>query len=551
MNPIINQLIIHTLPVTYDNWLSFLGIPPHQRPFYEKNDRITHISQVTASFIGIPLDDNEYYNQLYDYVHSHELILLNDQNLNNSKDHIRLKTIEEIIQMSKEQSLSPVRLVTLLEQEQLLPVSDHILLNQQIKNAAIKMIELYTSTEKRGLSSKEFSTVLADVMGWGLNELHHHIKKANPDSEIPAFLWYGNYQKSHQYLLFFLTELGFDLVTFTPAGNDALSIAALGGLDHFTHVFPETRVPERFPTEIRKQTATVAYRASKQIERILNHEGSFFYKPWQLREYIPSVITLKTTYDELFLVAGEKAMFRPYFDIQRKNVRIPALFAKINGVTTNRREYWKRLHRLLLLEQTFLIKSLPVTSGSNSDFRFHYHKSLDNGGLLDPQKMADSHYWKYNHLPEGLQIGIGSAIRNICSSPQLKPQNSEREDDVKVYLFTQAMQIPENILKILQKFDYSQEVPKLLIYNNELNGSLTRADASLLLLLNQFGLDLIIYNPAGHSDIEKYIDKSAFVSHWLEEVVFELELKEPSVMKKIFYQGIKSLRRDYIDESYP
>lgn len=107
------------------------------------------------------------------------------------------------------------------------------------------------------------------------------------------------------------------------------------------------------------------------------------------------------------------------------------------------------------------------------------------------------------------------------------------------------MQIPPFILKMLQKYDYSQNVPKLIIFNNQLNGSLTRPDAALLLLLNQFGIDLVVYNPAGHSDIEKYIDNSVFVSHWLEDVVFELELKEPSAIKKVIFQGIlKILRRD-------
>lgn len=362
---------------------------------------------------------------------------------------------------------------------------------------------------------------------------------------MPAFLWYGNYRKSHQYLLYFLIELGCDLVAFTPTGNDVLSIIAPDRLQTFIHIFPETDIPKPFPNEKSMQTTTVAYRASKEIEKILNYEGTVFYKPWQLRDYVPSVITLKTTYDELFIVAREKALFRPYFEVEDRTVKIPALFAKVNGVTSNRREYWNGLHGLILQENTYLVKSLPFSPGTNNDFRFHFQKSLDIDGLLNPDKMTGGHYWKYNHLPSGLQKGLASAIRNICAAPKLKPRNSEKEEDVKVYLFNQAMQIPEFILKMLQKFDYSQNVPKLVIFNNQLNGSLTRPDAALLLLLNQLGVDLVIYNPAGHSDIEKYIDRSVFVSHWLEDVVFELELKEPSAFKKVIFQGIiKILRRD-------
>ncbi|MBT2705048.1 YceG family protein [Bacillus sp. ISL-35] len=202
-------------------------------------------------------------------------------------------------------------------------------------------------------------------------------------------------------------------------------------------------------------------------------------------------------------------------------------------------------HRLVLQENALLVKTLPFSTGANSDFRFHYHKALDRDGLLDPKKMAGAHYWKYHHMPEWLQTAIASAIRRICADPGLKPQNNEKVDDIRVYLFTQSMQIPEGILKMLQKFDFSQEVPKVIIYNNELNGTITRPDAALLLLLNQLGTDLIIYNPAGHSDIEKFIEKRVFVTHWLEDVVFEQELKEPSVLQKIIVQGLfKSLRSD-------
>jgi len=59
------------------------------------------------------------------------------------------------------------------------------------------------------------------------------------------------------------------------------------------------------------------------------------------------------------------------------------------------------------------------------------------------------------------------------------------------------------------------------------------------------GIGLVIYNPPGHNDIENFIDASAFDSHWLEDVVFEQEFKEPSIIKKVLFQGIlKNLRGD-------
>ncbi|WNF21416.1 YceG family protein [Mesobacillus jeotgali] len=544
MHPINNKLIMYPVPVTYDDFLVMVNTTSSERPFYKKEGTNTQIGQVVASFIGIPHDEEAYYNQLYDCVHSHGLILLSDSSLKKIDVTDHIQSIQQISRVVKEQSLSIRDFVSQLDKGRLQPNVENFQINRQIREAAIKMIELYTNTEKEGLESKEFFFVLNDVINW-IFHLESELKKADPDLRMPAFLWYGNFRKSHQLLIYFLIEMGCDLVSFNPAGNDILSIGEQEKLKICFHAFPEISTLEPFPEEVRMKTTTVAFRASKEIEKILDCDGTVIYKPWQLRDYNPNAITLKTTYDEMFLVAGEKAMFRPHFDLQTKVVKIPVIFAKVNGVTSNRREYWNRLHGLILQENTYLVKSLPFSQGANNDFRFHYQKLLDNDGLLNLEKMAGAHYWKYSHLPAGLQKGLASAIRNICAAPKLKPRNSEKVDDVKVYLFNQAMQIPEMILKMLQKFDYSQNVPKLILFNNQLNGSLTRPDAALLLLLNQFGIDIVIFNPAGQSDIENYIDQSAFVSHWLEDVVFEQELKEPSVIKKLIFHGIsKILRRD-------
>ncbi|MCM2531903.1 YceG family protein [Neobacillus pocheonensis] len=133
----------------------------------------------------------------------------------------------------------------------------------------------------------------------------------------------------------------------------------------------------------------------------------------------------------------------------------------------------------------------------------------------------------------------------MCEKPALKPLPMESTEEVKIYLFSQSMFMPKNITQLLEKFDYSQQVPKFIIYNNELTGILSRSDAALLLLLNHFGIDIVIYNPPGHNDIENYLYESLYDKHWLDEVVFELEYKEPSILKKVLFQGIlKNLRGD-------
>jgi hypothetical protein len=545
MYPPLNQLNVRPISLTYENWFDLLKKTLPERPLFSLENGTIQIGQVLGKFLGIPIDTDEYYNQLFNYVNSEEwgLRLLSEDSLDKTINNTYFQSIQKVININQEQKLSINRFAAFLDGEQLLLKSKVPVIHRKLREAMIATLELYATLEKDGLKNHELRRVLVDVVKWSINHLQSELDHADPERAMPKYLWYGKFKKSHQYFLYYLIKLGCDIVVFDPEGKDIL--AGFVSEPVFTHHFPNKLPEETFPKERRNRKSTVAYRASKEIETILNQEGSGLYKPWQLREYTPSSITLKTTYDELFILCKEIAMIRPDFEVGEGQVKIPSIFAKVQGVSKNRKEYWDRLQSLSQLEHTYLIRQLPFTMQSNSDFRFHYRNALGKDGLLVPEIMMQAHYWPYSFLASGLQKGIAHAIRKICEKPGLKPLPMESLEDVKMYLFTQAQFMPKRVIQLLERFDYSQQVPKLIIFNNELSGMLSRSDAALLLLLNQFGIDIILYNPPGHNDIENFIDERLFDKHWLEEMVFDLEYKEPSVFKKGLFQGIlKNLRGD-------
>ncbi|WP_163183577.1 MULTISPECIES: YceG family protein [Neobacillus] len=545
MLPTINQLNIRQVSLTYDNWIGMLKKPLPERPNYLLQNGTIQIGQVLGKFLGVPIDTDEYYNQLFDYVHSPEtnLQLLSKDSLNKAINNLHFQSIQRVININEEQKLSPNRFTAFLEGEELILKSRVPAVHRKLREAMKETLELFAARENNGLNNSELRRVLVDLVKWLYNHLQPLLKDANPEKEMPKFLWYGDFKKSHQYFIYYLIKLGCDIVIFHPEGKDLLE--GMGIDDIFEFRYPKMSTPEPFPTKRRSRKTTVAYRASKEIERVLNQEGSGLYKPWQLREYIPSSLTLKTTYDELFILGKEIAMIRPEFEVKNGQVKIPSIFAKIQGVSRNRKEYWDRIHSLNQLEHTLFIQRLPFSIPSSSDFRFHYRNALENDGRINPETIIQAHYWPYSYLPKGLQYGLAEAIRRLCENPGLKRLSTENMEEVKIYLFTQSMFMPKNIIQLLEKFDYSQHVPKLIIFNNERTGTLSRSDAALILLLNQFGIDIILFNPTGHNDIENYLDSQLFDIHWLEDVVFDLEYKEPSIFQKGLIQGIlKNLRGD-------
>ncbi|PAE37066.1 YceG family protein [Bacillus sp. 7884-1] len=545
MNLPYNQLNVRPLSLSYENWLGMLKTPMSERPEFLIDKGTIQIGQVLGKFLGIPIDSDEYYNQLFEYVSTPDLDLhlLSENSLNKNIDNQHFQSIQKVFNIGQEQKLSINRFTAFLDGEQLLYKSKVPAIHRKVREAMIGTLELFTHCEKDGLKNHELRRVLVDLIKWSMNHLNPLLESIDLQKGMPKFLWYGDMKRSQPYFVYYLMKLGCDLVIFHPDGTDVLA----GYLEEeiFTHHFPNKQQAEPFPTEKRNRQTTVAYRASREIETILNQEGSGLYKPWQLRDYTPSSITLKTTYDELFILGREMAMVRPGFEVETGQVKIPSLFAKIQGVSKNRKEYWDRIQNLTEFEHSLLIRQLPFTWSSSNDFRFHYRNALGRDGLLNPEVMMQAHYWPYSFLPTGLQKGIANAIRRICEKPGLKSLPGESMEEVSIYLFSQAMFTPKEIIQLMEKFDYSQHVPKLIIYNNESRGILSRSDAALILLLNQFGIDIIVYNPPGHNDIENFLQESLFDTHWLEDVVFDLEYKEPFKLKKKFFQGIlKNLRGD-------
>lgn len=540
-----HQLKIQQISLSFENWQGILKKSIPDRPGFSVENGVIQIGQVIAEFLGVPFDLDEYYNQLFEYVHSPDfnLHLLSEDSLDKTIQNQQFQAVQKVLTILTEQKLSINRFTAFLDGEMLLVKALNSVLHRKIREAMIETLELFSKKESKGLNNADFRRVLVDLIKWSINHLGALLKDADPQKEMPKFLWYGDVKKSHQYFLYYLIRLGCDVIIFHPEGKELLG--EFLSENYFIHQFPNTQANEPFPKEMRARKTTVAYRASKEIESILNHDGSGLYKPWQLRDYTPTSITLKTTYDELFLLGKEPAMIRPNFSTQDGIVKIPVLFGKILGVSRNRKEYWDRLHGLIKLENSLLIQSFPFSSTISNDYRFHYRNALGREGLLEPEKVMQAHYWTYSNLPIGLQRGIAYAIRRLCEHPRLVRKTNESDEEIKTYLFSQCMNIPENIIHLLEKFDYSQSVPKIVLYHNERHGTLSRSDAALLLLLNLFGIDIITYNPSGHNDIENYIENDLFDIHWLEEVVFEQEYKEPSILKKVLFQGIlKNLKGD-------
>ncbi|TWT27456.1 YceG family protein [Planomicrobium sp. CPCC 101110] len=492
--------------------------------------------QLLGQFVGMPLDADDYFASIHELLEESEgrLIRLSDK-LNKQITPERLRALQDLFEMNnKERGLSPNRIVAFLDGKGLLPRLQDPGLNRRLRLTLIDILKAFKEQSAGSTTHSSFRRIVTDLVKWTFNHIEPELEKLTLEKGLPGFLWYGSVTESQKWFLKFSGMFGFHVIVFDPAREQWFA-ETMDLSDALTYNFQISAdfVPP-FPEEKPQRVGTVAYRATQEVDRLLHHDDSGLYKPFQFKSYLTRSIRLKTTLDEAFMLAKERAMVRPSFAVEGGSVIIPVVFAKVMGIEKDRKRFWDNIHNLTEREDTKLVRSFPFIEERRGNQQFHYRAALGKDGRLDPEKMKTAHWWKYSKLPNGLQTAIGEAIARHVEKPLLLPQQGESFEELQLYAFSQSMSLPDSVVQLIQLFDYPQFVPTMLFYNEEKDRELGRADANAIALIHTFGLDVIIVNPQGHQDIERWIDPEAIDTHWLDERSFNEPYREPSVVKKLF-----------------
>ncbi|ALC83664.1 MULTISPECIES: YceG family protein [Bacillus] len=534
----ITGIHIHNAAPQNEEWKQLLIQTLPERSPFENGDTLA-FSRLSGRIMGTPSDETDYYIYLYELSQMENMHILSET-LDKTIASDKFQAVQNIHMLNqKENGLSVNRLVAFLDRDQLIAGHSNPAMHRHIRQSLMKVLQTFITSHAQGTNDPDFRRLLLDIVKWSLNHLHPWMEQADISRQMPRVIWYGNGTKSNIYFLYYLMLIGCDVLLFHPEGKDLMKEIDPENEHSFVYTYPAVSSLEPFPNEKPERKSTVAYRSTKELDTILHHEGSQLYKPWQFRGHEPVAITLKTTYDELFLLAKEKAFIRPNFLVDRKRVEIPNLFAKVNGISANKKEYWDRLHTLVDYEESHVVRKFPFTNEVTANYQFHYSHCLTKEGDIDPEKLVMSNVWQYKHLPEEVQASMAQRISSMVRNPKFLTQGTETLEQVQLYLFTQAVHLQPELLRLIQTFDYSQTIPKLILYHTEMNGELTRSDAAAIYFLNELGIDIILYNPPGHRDIELFIEENQFDVHWLENMVFQQEFIEPSPLRRFFNRFTK------------
>ena len=232
--------------------------------------------------------------------------------------------------------------------------------------------------------------------------------------------------------------------------------------------------------------------------------------------------TLQSIYEEIAILWDQELKYRPNFNVTDSVVTMPVIYAKVSGVKEGLMEpYWADIKKLMTPE-TMVIKGAPYLRPENPNpVRAHATGFLKNKKLQREKIKAHSCY-TYGVLREEIQEHILDKLQLLLDRNLIK---GVYENGTEYTVIATVLNLDKNILRMMQKFDFTKKNPKL-IYINTSETVLTLEDSILTSFLNLIGFDIVFYVPTGYQCVERYLNNKSMEEHQIGEYVYDLTIPD-------------------------
>lgn len=336
------------------------------------------------------------------------------------------------------------------------------------------------------------------------------------ESDIACFIKFGGcHDDTEAYFLKMLSKLPIDVLILNPNLNNkcCLEDKLLYELN-----YPESLNIEKFPDDSSQiSIGTVAYHAERELDTLM-YQDTGIYRNQQYTK--AKTINLQTMYEEISILWDQEVKYRPSFSIVDDVVHIPVVFSKISGVKDgNIHLYWSSVKKLIV-EDTFMIPKAPyIDSFAPNPMKTYVTEFYKNGKLLKNKIKNHSHY-PYGILREEIQDFILDKLETVIEQKLIKGIG---QNGMEYTVISTILNIPKEILRLIQKFDFTKKNPKL-IYMNTGENIISLEDTILIAFLNQIGFDILFFVPTGYQCIERFFNKIIIEEHQIGEYMYDLSV---------------------------
>lgn len=297
--------------------------------------------------------------------------------------------------------------------------------------------------------------------------------------------------------------------------------------------------------ELRKIKSTASYVQESVYDNLFKNKELYYTN--QFIDYEVAPLLFEGVIPDFYNTFVNDVRFREGFKVneETKTVFFSHFFTEVQGVQKDYEEYVKLVRHLLKAKNTiffiekkydkvlldenikeskrngeiFLEKNIFMINDEIITRRMFYFSELaftvnkdETYNLEDIKKVS---FYNLRNLKEKTVNYIFKVFNEVISTP-LVFFNKNLSFLEKTKLLFLMLLVNPLVYKLLERFDYTNSAPKIVIYLDN-QDELKENMCQVLTILSMLGIDIIILSPNGKSGLDKYINQNAYTTLLLDE----------------------------------
>ena len=334
---------------------------------------------------------------------------------------------------------------------------------------------------------------------------------------IPCFIYMGGCNDENEAMfMHFLARTPIDVLILCPnrAERCRLEDNILYDIN-----YEEQLAIDKFPIQNSGlHIGTAAYHAERELDTLMYNDDTIFRD----KQYDKArTVSLQTMDREIKILWETEIKYRPGFSTVDGSVNIPVIFSKFSGVKDgNVREYMIMLKKLMTPE-TVVVDKVPNILSTDANPIKEYATEFFKNGRLHRDQIKKSRAYRYGFLRDEMQDYILDKLEFLIAQKYIK---GTFENGTEYTIVSVALNLPKEVTRLLQAFDFTKKNPKLL-YINTSDELISLEDTIYLTFLHLLGFDVALFVPTGYN-MEKYFNLKLMEEHQLGDYIYDIQIPD-------------------------
>ena len=411
--------------------------------------------------------------------------------------------------------------ITLFENSDL----NHVFLNafEYVVNLAIRQENFLNDSVRNNFICKLLLYAHLYIQNLDYSELDFHANHC---------FYYGDISRHDIYFLILLYIMGFDVVYINPLREceywKEIDSDKLCKKHKNSQILPIQSFLQRASQgHIIEENRSITLELEEQIEKEL-FSNSGIYRPWQFRNGTTSPIFFNGTLIDLEQNWKVPAKLRQGFKTQGKTVYVPTFFFEIEGEYKNSDEYAYLIKTCIEHPNSLFLSSTAnfnlISPGVEESDKFQLTFCQLSNGKFDIEEIMKLPFYRYSSYNDETEKFILSKINETIDDHRFFKKPICSKEEILDFAMMILM-LDKKIIRTIDSFDFTNDIPKLVIFLEE-EEQISKRQAYLIAYLNKIGFDIVIFSPAGLSNLNTYIQSDCFNSIRLDKINYERRLSD-------------------------